>query len=78
MSTQNAALRRAEIVGVKLIHSAIFLVNVASILHIFWAGVCTVRSRGWWRVWAPRVAACQTFSYPAGLPTAFHRSSALS
>jgi hypothetical protein len=45
MSTQNAALRRAAIVGVKLIHSAIFLVNVASILHIFWAGVWARSSR---------------------------------
>jgi hypothetical protein len=45
MSTQNVAPRRAAIVGVKLIHSAIFLVNVASILHIFWAGVWARSSR---------------------------------
>jgi hypothetical protein len=49
MSTQNAAVRRAAIVAVKLIHSAIFLVNVASILHIFWAGVWG-RSSRWTRL----------------------------
>jgi hypothetical protein len=35
----NAAPRRVAIVGVKVVHSAIFLVNVASILHVFRAGV---------------------------------------
>jgi len=45
MTTQSAALCRRAIVAVKLIHSAIFLVNVASILHIFWAGVWDRRSR---------------------------------
>jgi hypothetical protein len=31
--------RRGAIVSLRLAHSAIFLVNSASILHIFWAGV---------------------------------------
>jgi hypothetical protein len=31
--------RRIALVGLKLVHSVIFLVNSAAILHIFWAGV---------------------------------------
>jgi hypothetical protein len=31
--------RTAAIAAIKIIHSAIFLVNSASVLHIFWAGV---------------------------------------
>jgi hypothetical protein len=41
------------IVGIKLIHSMIFLANVASILHIFWVGVFGRPSR--WT--APALAA---------------------
>jgi len=33
------------IVVLKLVHSAIFLVNSASVLHIFWVGVSDRRSR---------------------------------
>jgi hypothetical protein len=40
-----AARHAAVIAGIKLIHSVIFLVNSASILHIFWAGVCGRPSR---------------------------------
>jgi hypothetical protein len=39
------AWRRAAITGIKLIHSVIFLVNSAAVLHIFWAGVCGRPSR---------------------------------
>jgi hypothetical protein len=31
--------RRTAIAGIKLVHSAIFLVNAASVLHVFWVGV---------------------------------------
>jgi len=34
-----ATWRSGAIVAIKLVHSAIFLVNSASILHIFWVGV---------------------------------------
>ena len=38
-----------SIVAIKAIHSGIFLLNAASVLHIFWVGVLNRRSR-WTRV----------------------------
>src|SRR5690349_19587073 len=40
--------RRAAIAGIKLVHSMIFLVNSAAVLHIFWAGMSNRPSR-----WTP-------------------------
>jgi hypothetical protein len=34
-----APWRRGAIVGIKVVHSVIFLVNSAAVLHLFWAGV---------------------------------------
>jgi hypothetical protein len=39
------AWRGAAIGGIKLVHSAIFLVNSAAVLHIFWAGIRNRPSR---------------------------------
>ena len=49
-----ASRRRRAIVGVKLVHSAIFLLNSAAILHIFVAGVWSRPSR--WTRFALAVA----------------------
>ena len=38
-------LRRAAIGTIKVVHSAIFLVNAAAVLHIFWFGLLDRRSR---------------------------------
>jgi hypothetical protein len=40
-----ASWRQAAIVSIKLLHSAIFLVNSAAVLHVFVAGVSGHRSR---------------------------------
>ncbi len=42
---RHALLLSCAIVGIKVIHSAIFLVNAVSVLHIFWVGVSGRRSR---------------------------------
>jgi hypothetical protein len=54
----HATWRRAAIAAIKLVHSAIFLVNAASILHILWAGLSGRRSR--WT--GPALAAALTES----------------
>jgi hypothetical protein len=41
--------RGIAIVAIKAVHSVIFLLNAASVLHIFWVGVLNRRSR-WTRV----------------------------
>jgi hypothetical protein len=61
MTAKHTALRRTSIVGVKLIHSAIFLVNVASILHIFWAGVRGRPSRWTGPALAAALTECAVF-----------------
>ena len=43
------AWRDVAIVAIKAIHSGIFLLNTASVLHIFWVGVLNRRSR-WTRL----------------------------
>jgi hypothetical protein len=42
--------RRPAVVGIKAVHSAIFLVNSASVLHICWAGLADRPSH--WTRWA--------------------------
>ena len=44
----NHSGHRTAIAGIKAIHSAIFLVNAAAVLHIFWAGISQTPSR-----WTP-------------------------
>jgi len=41
--------RDVAIVAIKAVHSAIFLVNATSVLHIFWVGTLNRRSR-WTRI----------------------------
>ncbi len=59
-----AGWRRGAIVIIKLVHSAIFLLNSASILHIFWAGVRNRPSR--WTGPALAAALVESIVFVAG------------